>query len=71
MNKIKFYRQTQNLTIRQLSEKSTVAISYISTLENDADNSTNPSKTVMENIADALGQTVPDVFFPKEKKEVC
>lgn len=72
MNKIKFYRQKQGLTVRELSEKSNVAIGYVSTLENNK--KANPSKGTMENISKALGQTVQAVFFPedsKAQKEVC
>lgn len=63
MNKIKQFREQQGFTIRELSEKSNVAVSYISELENDRNNKKNPSKDVMDRIALALGTTVPELFY--------
>lgn len=68
MNRIKFFRTKYGLTVKELSVKSDIAIGYLSDLENG--NAKNPSLRTMRKIAAALGQTVPDVFFPKEKKEV-
>lgn len=72
MNKIKYFRQKNKMTVRELSEKAEVAIGYLSDLENDSDGSKNPTRDVMIKISTALGQTVPQVFFPDEKlnKEV-
>lgn len=63
MNKIKAKRSELGLTIRQLSIKSRVAASYISTLENDENGTSNPTKEVMIRIASALKSTVPEIFF--------
>lgn len=63
MNKIKEFRKKAGLTIRELSEKSNVAVGYISTLENDKEGISNPTKDIMARIASALGSTVPQVFF--------
>lgn len=63
MNKIKLFREQLGLTVRELSEQSEVAVGYISTLENDKDGNTNPTKDVMTRIAIALKSTVPQVFF--------
>lgn len=63
MNKIKVLRSNLNMTVRDLAEESGVAIGYISTLENDENGTSNPSKDVMTRIATALKSTVPDVFF--------
>ncbi|MDP4146095.1 MAG: helix-turn-helix transcriptional regulator [Bacillota bacterium] len=63
MNKIKLLRNKLGMTVRDLSEKSGVAISYISVLENDQDGTSNPTKDVMLKIAKSLNSTVPDVFF--------
>lgn len=63
MNKIKILRNKLNMTVRELSEKSSVAVGYISALENDSTGSTNPTKDVMERISQALNATVPEVFF--------
>lgn len=68
MNNIKIFRKKLNLTVKQLSEKSSVAVGYISTLENDSDGITNPTKETMVKIATALGKSVPDVFFPDIKE---
>lgn len=63
MNNIKFYRQQIGLTVRGLAIKSSIATGYISSLENDAESQLNPTKCVMEKISEALGKTVPEVFF--------
>ena len=63
MNIIKQLRSEAGLTVRQLAEKAGVAVGYISTLENDSENNTNPSKDVMEKIAKALNSTVPKIFY--------
>lgn len=63
MNKIKQLRSKAGLTVRQLAGKAEVAIGYISTLENDSENNTNPSKYVMGKIAKALNSTVPIIFY--------
>lgn len=63
MNKIKQIRIKLNMTVRELAEKSDVAVGYISTLENDSKGTTNPTKDVMKRISQALNATVPEVFF--------
>lgn len=63
MNKIKQMRKALGLTVRELSETSSVAVGYISTLENDEKGTSNPSKDVMVKISEALGKTVPEIFF--------
>lgn len=68
LNNIKIFRKKLNLTVKQLSKKSSVAVGYISTLENDSDDITNPTKETMMKIANALGKSVPDVFFPNKIK---
>lgn len=62
-NKIKEYRNIRYLTIRALSEKAKVAASYISELENDSENKKNPTKDIMDRIANALDTTVPQIFY--------
>ena len=51
------------LTVRDLSERTGVAVGYISSLENESTGGTNPTKAVMDKIASALGRTVPEVFY--------
>jgi transcriptional regulator with XRE-family HTH domain len=63
LNKIKFLRNELGLTVRELSKESGVAASYISTLENDENSKSNPTKEVMTKIAEALKSSVPKVFF--------
>lgn len=63
MNKIKVFREQLGFTVRELAEQSEVAVGYISTLENDKEGHTNPTKDVMTRIAIALKSTVPEVFF--------
>lgn len=62
-NRIRAYRDSLGLTVRDLSERSGVAVGYLSALENESDGGTNPSKHVMDKIAGALGRTVPEVFY--------
>lgn len=63
-NKIKKYRKSKNMTLRELSDRTGVSVGYLSHLENGSRN--NPSKEVMENIAIALNSTIPDIFFSKQ-----
>lgn len=69
MNNIKIFRQEQGMTVRELAQKANIAVGYISTLENDDDGHTNPSKETMIKVAKALGKTVPDVFFSAVKEK--
>lgn len=68
LNEIKILRHKLNLTVRELSEISGVASGYISTLENDENGTSNPSKVVMTKIAEALNSTVSEVFFKNNGK---
>jgi transcriptional regulator with XRE-family HTH domain len=61
--KIKEMRKNLNLTIKELSIKSGVAIGYLSTLENDIKGASNPSREIMIRIADALEASAIEVFF--------
>lgn len=63
MNSIKELRIKLGMTVRGLADKSNVAVGYISTLENDSEGTTNPTKDVMDRIAEALNATVPEVFY--------
>lgn len=64
MNKIKALRMQKSMTIRDLSEKSGVAIGYICALENDDKNDkTNPTREVMIKISEALNDSAANVFF--------
>lgn len=64
VNKIKFYRKKNNITLRQLSEKAKVSLGYICDLENKTE--TNPSKEIMIRIAKALDSNVQAVFFTED-----
>lgn len=66
-NMIKHRRQSIGMTIRELSERTGIAVGYLSDLENDGLDLFNPTKKVMDKIADALGSTVPDVFYANTK----
>lgn len=61
MQKLKECRTKKGYSIRELSEKSNVAYSYISELENG--NKENPSKKVMDKLAEALNATVSEIFY--------
>ena len=62
-NKIKRYRKSKNMTLKDLSDRVGISVGYLSHLENGSRN--NPSKEVMENIAIALESTIPEIFFSK------
>lgn len=61
--RIKELRKNLNLTVKELSIKSGVAIGYVSTLENDKKGESNPSREIMIRIACALGSTAHEIFF--------
>ena len=60
-NKIKKYRKSKNMTLRDLSDRTGISVGYLSHLENGS--RSNPSKEVMENISIALNSTIPEIFF--------
>lgn len=60
-NKLKIIRKNKNLTIRELSEMAGVSMGYICHLENGSRK--NPSKEIMEKIADALEENIMEIFF--------
>lgn len=63
MNKMKKLREKLGLTVRDVAKDAKIAVSYVSMLENDTENKTNPSKDVMTRISKALNSTVVEVFF--------
>lgn len=69
MNRIKYFRQKLGLTVKQLSDKANVATGYLSELENNKEN-VNPTREVMIKISQALGLTVPEIFFPSEGVDI-
>ena len=60
-NRLKITRKNKNITIKELSEISGVSIGYICHLENGTRK--NPSKEIMEKIANALGENIMEIFF--------
>lgn len=67
MNRIKEFREKKKLSIYKIAELTGLTPSYINNLENG--HKTNPTKEVMENIAAALGQTVPEIFYAYGKED--
>ena len=63
MNKIKHFREKQNMSQEQLAQKSGVSRQTISALENNENYDVRIG--TMVSIADALGKKVQDIFFPK------
>lgn len=61
INNLKKIRKSQNLTIKELAEISGVSIGYICHLEKGTRK--NPSRSVMEKIAKALGEPIIKIFF--------
>lgn len=66
MNKITVYRKQLDMSMHELARRTNLTASYISNLESG--NRKNPSKEKMERIANALGKTVTEVFFPDESE---
>lgn len=62
-NKIKKFRQKRNMTLKDLAEEIGISVGYLSHLERGS--RSNPSKEVMENIAEALGASIPEIFFSR------
>lgn len=62
-NKIKRFRQRRNMTLKDLAEKVGISVGYLSHLERGS--RSNPSKEVMENIAEALHASIPEIFFSR------
>ena len=62
-NKIKKYRENKNMTLKELAEEVGISVGYLSHLERGSRN--NPSKEVMERIAEALDASIPAIFFSK------
>ena len=62
-NKVKFYREKLGLTQYQLAEKASVSRNTICLLETQ--NNFNVTYEVMNKVAEALGYTVPTIFFSK------
>ena len=60
-NRLKRVRNSLDLSVYKLSEKTGLSPTYLSNLEND--NRCNPSKETMDKIAAALETTVPDLFY--------
>lgn len=60
MNKVRYYRVKGNLLLKDLSEKTGLSVGHLSHIENG---SKQPSKSAMEAIANAVGHTVPEVFY--------
>ncbi|APC81825.1 TPA: helix-turn-helix transcriptional regulator [Clostridium botulinum] len=65
MNNIKKIRKKGKISIYRIAEETGLTPSYINNLENGY--KTNPTKDVMDKIATALGQTVPEIFYPKDE----
>ena len=62
-NKIRKYRKSKNMTIKDLSDRTGISSGYLSHLERGSRK--NPSKNVMEKIAYTLDSTIPEIFFSK------
>lgn len=60
-NKIKQYRIEKQMTMKELARKAGISSGYLCHLEKG--NRQNPSRKVMQNIADVLEKTIAEVFF--------
>lgn len=60
-SKLKKKRKELEMSIYKLAEETGLSPAYISNLENEQ--KTNPSKDVMEKIANVLQSNVPDLFY--------
>lgn len=64
-NKMKLYRQKENMKLNQLANKTGISIGYLSHLEKET--RSNPSIQIMEDVARALNRDIIDVFFDNDK----
>lgn len=62
-NKIRYYRTKKGLTLKEVADKCGISAGYLCHLEKGKRE--NPSIEVMENIAIILGESIPEIFFPK------
>lgn len=62
-NKIRYYRTKKGLTLKEVADKCGISPGYLCHLEKGKRE--NPSIEVMENIAIILGESIPEIFFPK------
>lgn len=60
-NRVKKYREKENLTQEELAKKSTVSRNTISSLETGTN--TNVTYEIMEKLANALNKKVSTLFF--------
>lgn len=63
--KLRELRIKKNIGLNELAKKARIAPSYLSALERGL--KTNPSTKTMNKIAEALGATVPEIFYNKDK----
>ncbi len=63
-NKVRFYRKKIGMSMSDLAMKANISLGYVSHLEKGSRK--NPSREVMQRIADALGKTLVEVFFSKD-----
>ena len=61
MNKIKYYRELCGMKQKDLAIKSGISFGYLCHLEKGSRE--NPSKEVMQKIADVLNKSIPEIFF--------
>lgn len=64
MNKIDAIKKQKRLSYGDIAKSTGLTTAYICMLAKGQ--KTNPSKEAMEKISQALGKTVPEIFFPKE-----
>lgn len=62
-NKIRKFRESKNKTLKELADEVGISAGYLSHLERGSRN--NPSKEVMERIAEALNSSIAIIFFSK------
>ena len=60
-NKIKKYRKSMNMTLKDLSDRTGISVGYLSHLDNQTRN--NPSSEILGKIAISLNSTIPEIFF--------
>lgn len=63
-NNIKIYRKQRDLTLSEVAKKVGISTGYLCHLEKGT--RTNPSKNIMEEIANVLEKTVSEIFFSQE-----
>lgn len=66
-DRFKELRKEQNLTLKELSEKTGLSIGYLSNLER---NISSPTLEYMQRICEILGVSITDLLIPQKQEHI-